>query len=99
VIVVDASACVHLLQADHPDPDLVQTMRRAGSLHAPALLDVEFLSALRGPVLRDNLTVYDAAYVALAEALGCALVTTDAKLRSACGHQAVVEVYPLTPLG
>ncbi|MER6005510.1 type II toxin-antitoxin system VapC family toxin [Nonomuraea angiospora] len=47
--------------------------------------------------LRDNLTVYDAAYIALAEALGCTLVTTDAKLRSACGHRAEVEVYPLTP--
>ena len=33
--------------------------------------------------LRENLTAYDAAYVALAEALDCALVTFDAKLKAA----------------
>jgi len=42
--------------------------------------------------LRDNLGAYDAAYVALAEALGATLVTCDAKLRAASGHHAVVEV-------
>lgn len=30
--------------------------------------------------LRDNLTVYDAAYVALAELLNCSLITADARL-------------------
>ncbi|MDQ1287614.1 MAG: hypothetical protein QG622_1179, partial [Actinomycetota bacterium] len=30
--------------------------------------------------LRDNVTPYDAAYVALAEELGCPLITCDAKL-------------------
>jgi predicted nucleic acid-binding protein len=30
--------------------------------------------------LRDNFTVYDASYVALAEAMGCALLTSDGKL-------------------
>lgn len=33
--------------------------------------------------LRDNVTVYDAAYVALAEALDCPLVTADARLAQA----------------
>jgi predicted nucleic acid-binding protein len=33
--------------------------------------------------LRDNLTVYDAWYVAVAEALGTSLVTTDARLAAA----------------
>lgn len=42
--------------------------------------------------LRDSLTAYDAAYVALAEALGAPLVTTDGKLARAPGHAARVEV-------
>lgn len=44
--------------------------------------------------LRDNLTAYDACYVALAEALDCPLVTSDAKLAGAAGHFAQIEVYP-----
>ena len=35
--------------------------------------------------LRQNLTAYDAAYVALAEALGCSLATADARLASVTG--------------
>lgn len=42
--------------------------------------------------LRDNLTAYDAAYVALAEALGAPLVTRDARLAAAPGHGAAIEV-------
>ena len=42
--------------------------------------------------LRDNLTAYDAAYVALAEALDAPLVTCDAKIASASGHHARVEI-------
>jgi predicted nucleic acid-binding protein len=42
--------------------------------------------------LRHNLTPYDAAYVALAEALGVALVTADARLSRAIGVQCAVEV-------
>ena len=33
--------------------------------------------------LRHNLGAYDAAYIALAEALGCEMLTGDAKLKSA----------------
>ena len=43
--------------------------------------------------LRENLTVYDAAYVALAEVLGAPLVTMDARLAQAPGIRAVVELY------
>jgi predicted nucleic acid-binding protein len=42
--------------------------------------------------LHRNLTSYDAAYIALAEALGAPLVTRDAKLASAPGHRATVEL-------
>ena len=43
--------------------------------------------------LRDRLTPYDAAYVALAELIGAPLVTCDARLGRARGHEAVVEIY------
>jgi len=42
--------------------------------------------------LRHNLSAYDAAYVALAEKLGAALVTRDARLSSAWGHTATIEL-------
>jgi predicted nucleic acid-binding protein len=42
--------------------------------------------------LRANLTVYDAAYVALAEALGVVLVTADSRLAGASGPRCLVEV-------
>ncbi|CAN5364868.1 MAG: type II toxin-antitoxin system VapC family toxin [Nocardioidaceae bacterium] len=42
--------------------------------------------------LRDNLTVYDASYVALAEALDLPLVTADRRLARAAGIGCAVEV-------
>lgn len=42
--------------------------------------------------LRENFTAYDAAYVALAEALGAPLLTCDRKIASASLHHARVEV-------
>ena len=42
--------------------------------------------------LQHNLTAYDAVYVALAEATDARLLTMDAKLSSAPGHTARVEV-------
>ena len=42
--------------------------------------------------LRGSLAAYDAAYVALAEALGATLLTCDAKIAAASGHYAMVEV-------
>ncbi len=42
--------------------------------------------------LRENLTTYDAAYVALAEALDCALLTGDRRLARAAGPTCEIEV-------
>jgi len=42
--------------------------------------------------LRNALTAYDAAYIALAEGLNAPLITCDAKLARAHGHAAVVEL-------
>jgi predicted nucleic acid-binding protein len=42
--------------------------------------------------LRHNLSSYDAAYVALAEAIGAALLTADRGLAAAAGNHAEVEV-------
>jgi predicted nucleic acid-binding protein len=44
--------------------------------------------------LRDNLTAYDAAYVALAEAIDCPLVTADARLSRAPGLRCTITVLP-----
>jgi predicted nucleic acid-binding protein len=42
--------------------------------------------------LRDNVTPYDAAYVALAEQLDCVLITCDAKLANATGPQCTFDL-------
>jgi predicted nucleic acid-binding protein len=45
--------------------------------------------------LRHNLTAYDAAYVALAEALDAPLITTDGRLARSVGHSAQIELPPV----
>ena len=73
--------------------------RRRG---AEALADLKNIAFVRYPhallvdriwELKENLTAYDAAYVALAEALDAPLVTLDARLAGAPGIRARVEVY------
>jgi predicted nucleic acid-binding protein len=43
--------------------------------------------------LRSNMSAFDAAYVALAEALDASLITADGALARAPGHAAKIEVY------
>jgi predicted nucleic acid-binding protein len=88
--------------------EVAQALRRLalGGVSSPsraaeALVDIAQLDATRyehEPLLarmwelRANLTAYDAAYVALAEALEAPLVTLDARLAAAPGHGAEVEL-------
>lgn len=77
-------------------------LRRA----ALALDDLQDLPLLRAPhvallarclELRDNLTVYDAAYVALAEGLECPLLTADEAIASAPGVRCEVALLTSQP--
>jgi predicted nucleic acid-binding protein len=42
--------------------------------------------------LRDNVSVYDASYIALAEILDCTLVTADARLSHAAGVRCAITL-------
>lgn len=125
---VDSAAIVDALTVTKGVDDLHGYLATE-ELHAPALLDYEVLSALRGltlglhvsaaraqdvltdfddlPIQRwpsvdslrrrafqlsDNISAYDAAYVALAEALECPLLTRDGRLARSGGHTVQVEV-------
>ena len=44
--------------------------------------------------LRDNLSAYDASYVALAELLGCSLLTADGRLGRAAGVRCPITIVP-----
>jgi predicted nucleic acid-binding protein len=78
--------------------------RRAGL----ALDDLAALPARRAPhrpllprcwELRDNLTIYDAAYVALAEAMHATLLTADRRLARAPGPRCPIEILqPALPM-
>ena len=90
------------------DLEVAQVLRRyaaSGEMEArrglQALEDLVDLPLVRYPHdlllsriwdLRNNLTAYDAAYVALAEALAAPLVTRDAALASRGAHRARVEL-------
>lgn len=56
-------------------------------LHRHAHLDL----LTRAWELRENVTAYDAMYIALAEALDATVVTCDAPLAKAPGHRAPIE--------
>lgn len=85
----------HALRRYERDGDL-DSRDAAAALQALCELDLE-----RHPhepllqrmwALRDNLTAYDAVYVALAEALGGTLVTCDGKLARARGRSPTIEL-------
>ncbi|MCL2769221.1 MAG: type II toxin-antitoxin system VapC family toxin [Solirubrobacterales bacterium] len=129
MLVVDTSAILEALAAKSPAPGLVERLAGDGDLHAPHLIDVELLHALRAMTirreitseraadarsdfaelgmvrypheplsdriwaLRHNMSAYDAAFVALAETLGTPLLTCDARVATAPGHHAKVELF------
>jgi predicted nucleic acid-binding protein len=90
------------------DLEVASVLRRqlaAGALDARraslALDDLAALPARRAPhrpllprcwELRDNLTIYDAAYVALAEAMRATLLTADRRLAKAPGPRCPIEI-------
>lgn len=90
------------------DLEIVSVLRRqirAGAINTRraglALEDLAALPARRAPhrpllarcwELRDNLTVYDAAYVALAEAMQATLLTGDRRLSGASGPRCPIEI-------
>ena len=90
------------------DVEVAQALRRlvhAGDVlpgrAEQAIEDLTLLRVIRHPhvdllgrawELRDNVTVYDAMYLALAEALDAPLVTCDRPLGATPGHGARVEV-------
>lgn len=129
MIVIDSSAVLAALASESPDPALIERIEGDPDLHAPHLVDVEVIHALRRLVseksltedramdvrsdfddlavvryphqplsdrmwgLRHNLTAYDAAFVALSEALGVPMITCDSRLARAGGHEADIELY------
>ncbi|GAB3560692.1 type II toxin-antitoxin system VapC family toxin [Spelaeicoccus albus] len=67
----------------------LNTWRRLGLTRYPTYGLLERIWALR-----DNLSAYDAGYVALAESLNCALVTADARISRAPGIRCPITVVP-----
>ena len=74
----------------------VSDTRATGAVELLQALPLERRSAAilvpRIWTLRDNLSAYDAAYVALAEVLDCPLLTCDARSAEAPGHGVKVRV-------
>lgn len=67
----------------------MDTFRRLGITRYPVFSYLD-----RVWELRDNLSAYDASYVALAELLDCNLLTADARLSRAPGIRCPITVVP-----
>jgi len=67
----------------------LNTFSRLGITRYPALGVVDRVWALR-----ENLSAYDATYVALAEMLACPLITADARLARAPGPKCDITILP-----
>jgi len=86
-----ASVWRGLARGGHLDPRRVRLALE--DLQELPLQRVEHTSLLwRCWELRDNLTIYDAAYVALAEALQAPLLTGDRRLARSTGPRCTIEV-------
>lgn len=128
MLVLDTSALIASLVGSLKNGALHERLADE-ELHAPHLVDVEVLHALRRLVrlhhlsadrasdaradfadltivryphepladriweLRNNLSAYDAAFVALSEALDVPLVTSDGRLARTNGHDAKIELF------
>jgi predicted nucleic acid-binding protein len=91
------------------DLEVTQVLRRlvregtvSAQRAAEALQDLQDLALSRYPhvillpriwQLRHHVSAYDAAYIALAEALTAPLFTRDSRLASAPGHAATIELF------
>lgn len=88
-----ASALRRRIRAQRLNADagwsILDTWRRLGMTRYPGVFLLDRIWELR-----ENLSVYDASYVALAERLGCDLLTADARLSRAPGIRCSVTVVP-----
>jgi len=81
----------HSLRGALPVPREAAALRGLHDIRLARYAHAAFLDRIWE--LKNNLSAYDAAYVALAETLSAPLITTDAKLARAPGIKAEVEVY------
>jgi predicted nucleic acid-binding protein len=80
----------HVLRGRMDQVSARRALRRLAAMRLRLWPHQPFLG--RAFALRDQLTAYDAIYVAMAEATGATLLTRDAGLARSSGHRARVEV-------